>query len=96
MELLCAACVEVVDAKVIREYAGITVLSRPASLNLGNHVAARPDHDQSWWQHTCGDWAWWVKLPMYQDQGRELARLKIERDHYYYALARFREKEAAR
>lgn len=92
VELTCATCSEIEQALMIERYAHFV---KEPSFGIGDLVAARPDEEQMWWQHTCGDWIWWLRLPMYQDPVRELARVRLERDHYV-EMARYYANEEAK
>lgn len=80
VELTCATCSEVAQRGQIERYASFT---EPHHTTIGDLVPARPDHDQRWFGHTSGEFGWWLRLPQYIDPARELARVRLERDHQH-------------
>lgn len=92
VELFCAACAEIDQAKQIARYAeyddpfGI-------SCTIGDLVPARPTPEgDTFWGHSSGDCSWWYALPQYERTdkrpiglARELDLIRRERDHFQQA-----------
>lgn len=85
LELLCAPCAEVDQAKQVASYDFV----RSHDPGIGDLVPARPTEEgDTFWGQTSGgaeSVTWWYALPQYRDVYLELARVKIERDHFVAA-----------